>query len=236
MSIRHIQGLLVLAKHYSLRTRPGQGVLRKPDVNALDLLILRCVNRGNAVRVRVRHKKACAPGIRSHCCRVAVNGDVLSNDVLAAQRNHRHRGIIPTRHVRSGVLAASQHHDAVRVNVFGQLSGMVQIHSLHPSRPAEPAHNRHAVSQVVRRHQCGAVRRYRQPGRVQCRLSVVVVRPRNFICFAQFERGRFYFRIRPRRSRLHRCRCFRIKTKDPHFVLKSAGNVHFKVSISARGR
>ena len=235
MSIGHIQGLLVFAERYSFRTRSGQGVLRKPDLNALDLLIRRCVNHGNAVRVRVRDKKPRAPGIRGHCRRVAVNGDVLSNDVFAAQRNHRHRGIIPTGHVRAGVLAASQHHDAVRVNVFGQLSGMVQIHSLHLPRPVECAHNRHAVSQVVRRHQRGTVRRYRQPGRVQCRLSVVVVRPRNFICFAQFERGRFYFRIRPRRSRLHRCRCFRIKAKDPHFVLESAGNVHFKVSIGARG-
>ena len=111
---------------------------------------------------------------------------------------------------------------------------MVQVHSLHAPCPAESAHNRHAISQVIGNDQRRAVRRGGQSCRIECRFPFVVIRWRLFTRIADLQERRRYFRIRSRRARPDRRRGLRIKTKNPHFVLESAGNVHLITSAGPR--
>src|SRR5713101_3323653 len=164
-----------------------------------------------------------------------ISSDVFSYNAFAVQRYHRHRRIVPARDIGARVLASSQGNYAVRINVLVGLARMVQIHSLHPPRPYEAVHNRHAVSQIVRHHQHRPIRSHRQPRRIECRLSVVVILWRNFTRFAEDEEWSAHFRSRAWRSRLKRFRCFWIKTENPDFVLESSGNVDLETSMGTRG-
>src|SRR6266446_1093739 len=112
---------------------------------------------------------------------------------------------------------------------------MVQIHSLHPPRPFEAVHNRHAVPQIVRRHQHRPIRSHREPRRIERRLSLVVIFWRNFTRFGEDEEWSAHFCSGAWRSGLKRFRCFWIKTENPDFVLESAGNVDLETSIGTRG-
>ena len=157
MSVRDVQSFFVFAEGDGFGTRSGQGILGETDVDALDLLLRRCVNYGNAVRIGVRDKEPRAVGIGRHCGGVAIDGNVFPHNAFAAQRDDCHGGIIPARHVSARIFAASQHDHAVGIDVLARFSGVVQIHSLHLSGTEEITHNRHAVAQVVRRDQSGAV-------------------------------------------------------------------------------
>ncbi len=164
-----------------------------------------------------------------------VDADVFLHDALAAQRDHRHRGIIPAGDVGPRFAASSQGHHSVWINVFVGLSRTMQIDSLHPPRVAHAAHDGHAVSEIVRRDQRGVIRCQRQSGRIERRLSCVVVGRRDFSGFADFKRWRRHFRIRPVRTRLERRGGLRIKMENPDFVFESSGNIHLKSAVRARG-
>ena len=185
--VRNVQSFFVIAESDAFRTRSGQGVLGETNVDALDLLIRRCVNHRDAVRIGVRDKKPRAFGIRNHRGWMPIDRNVFPHDTLAAERNNRDRGIIPARDVGAHIFAASENDYSVGINVFAQLPGVVQIHSLHFSGSAEIADDRHTVAQVVSRDQHGAVGRYLEARGIESGLSFVVVFRRNFAWLADFK-------------------------------------------------
>ena len=155
--VRNVQSFFVIAESDAFRTRSGQGVLGETNVDALDLLIRRCVDHRDAVRIGVRDKKPGAFSIRNHRGWMPIDRNVFPHNAPAAQGNDRDRRIIPTGDVGARIFTASQHDYAVGINVFAQLPGVVQIHSLHFSGSAEIADDCQAVAQVVGRDQRGAV-------------------------------------------------------------------------------